>query len=40
MTNDDNHVANGICPSPSGEARWGLMAVYGVITDLAFLLIS
>ena len=25
---------------PSGEARWGLMAVYGVITDLAFSLIS
>ena len=25
---------------PSGEVRWGLMAVYGVITDLAFSLIS
>ena len=30
MTNDDNHVANGICPSPTGEARWGLMTIGGV----------
>ena len=30
MTNDDNHVANGICPSPSGEVRWGLMLIFWV----------
>ena len=25
-----NQTVNGICPSPSGEARWGLMTVCGV----------
>ncbi len=33
MTNDDNHVAKGICPSPSGEVRWGLTAIIGVISS-------
>ena len=23
---DNNYIANGICPSPTGEARWGLMS--------------
>ena len=27
MTTNDSHAVNGICPSPSGEARWGLMPV-------------
>ena len=30
MTTDENHVAKGIRPSPSGEARWGLMTIYRV----------
>ena len=25
MFTDDNQIANGICPSPTGEVRWGLM---------------
>ena len=32
MTNDDNHVAKGICPSPSGEVRWGLMTILRVVS--------
>ncbi len=24
MTTNDYHAVKGICPSPSGEARWGL----------------
>ena len=24
---DNNYIANGICPSPTGEARWGLMCL-------------
>ena len=31
MFTDDNQIANGICPSPTGEARWGLMTIGGVI---------
>ena len=23
----NNNIANGICPSPSGEVRWGLMTI-------------
>ena len=34
MFTDDNQIANGICPSPTGEARWGLMAIGGVILIL------
>ena len=27
----NNQIANGVCPSPSGEVRWGWMAVCRVI---------
>ena len=27
MFTDDNQIANGICPSPTGEVRWGLMFI-------------
>ena len=28
----NNNIANGICPSPSGEVRWGLMSICRVTT--------
>ena len=28
----NNNIANGICPSPSGEARWGLLSICRVST--------
>ena len=29
MISDSNQTAKGICPSPTGEDRWGLMAESG-----------
>ena len=31
----NNQIANGICPSPSGEARWGLMSLAKEVFDKA-----
>ena len=30
----NNKTANGICPSPTGEARWGLMSICRVSTPI------
>ena len=30
VSTDDNITYKGICPSPTGEDRWGLMAISGV----------
>ena len=30
----NNKTANGICPSPSGEARWGLLSICRVSTPI------
>ena len=30
---DNNYIANGICPSPTGEARWRLMSLAEEVFD-------